>query len=171
MLFSVTLPLYFLITCSSFEHSLMGKWPRPWKMRLIIPISASYVFSTLQSLIPGYLQIMRKIFLSCGCFECLELPSYSSLAQMFKDCLSHARPAICIILDMAWGEHISSSLAPRCLWSSENDVQLGCLSRSWEMKGWHRYRTRWHCTLGIIFSDKLGLRLWILAFACYSHSH
>lgn len=113
----------------------------------------------------------EKIFLSCGWFECLELPSYSSLAQMFKDCLSHARPAICIILDTAWGEHISSSVAPRCLWSSENDVQLGCLSRSWEMKGWHRYRTRWHCTLGIIFSDKLGLRLWILAFACYSHSH
>lgn len=113
----------------------------------------------------------EKLFLSCGCFECLELPSYSSLAQMFKNCLSHARPAICIILDVAWGEHIPSSIAPRCLWSSENDVQLGCLSRSWEMKGWHRYRTRWHCTLGIIFSDKLGLGLWILAFACSSHSH
>lgn len=113
----------------------------------------------------------EKIFLSCGCFERLELPPYSSLEQMFKDCLSHARPAMCIILDMAWGEHISSSLAPRCLWGSEKDVQLGCLSQIWEMKGWHHYRTRWHCTLGIIFSDKLGLRLWILAFDCYSHSH
>lgn len=168
MLFSVTLPLYVLII--SFEHLLMGRWPQSWKMRLANPIFVFYVFSstiTPTRIFAHY----EKIFLSCGCFECLELPFYSSLAQMFENCLSHARPAICIILDVAWGERIPSSLALRCLWSSENDVQLGCLSRSWEMKGWHRYRTRWHCTLGIIFSDKLGLGLWILAFACYSHSH
>lgn len=69
------------------------------------------------------------------------------------------------------GTHPLPSPALRCLWNSENDVRLGCLSPRWKTEGWHRYRSRWHCTLGIIFSDKPGLGLRILAFACYSHSY
>lgn len=44
MLFSVTL-LDCLIMCPTLEHWLTGRWPESVKMRLIIPISVSRLFS------------------------------------------------------------------------------------------------------------------------------
>lgn len=125
------------------------------------------------SLLPYHHQDSYKVRESLsGCLIFLFLPSYSWLQVFTYYCLSLPLPTIMHHFGCDIGRpHLLLSPAPRCLWSSENDVQLDCLSLCWKMEGWHRIRSRWHCTLGIIFSDKLGLELRILAFACYRHSH
>lgn len=126
-----------------------------------------HTFSTsaLLSPLPGHLQSRRQsvlwlfwCFQNCPpIFHLLILPShtllYASLWMWHRGTTSP--PLSC----------------PEVLVELRKWCAVGLFITTLKKEGWHRYRSRWHCTLGIIFSDKPGLGLRILAFACYSHSY
>lgn len=174
--FYMVLPPYFLISL------LVRQWPQSHRKLIrgllilkcsemsITPIPTP-LSSTPLSPLPGQLQNKQESFCPVAALLVLGLPSHSWLKYILTAC-----PFFCTTIMHPFGcdiggPHTLPSPALRWLWGWENDVQLGCLSPCWKMEGWHHYRSRWHCTLGVIFSDKLGLGLRILAFACYSYSH
>lgn len=159
-------------------YSLVRRWPQSLKKlkirKLILGLLISDILKWTSSPIPipplqDICRVRENLSLCCFGVSRTVLPFFPPSVHF----LTLPSPTLLYASLWMWhrGPRPLPSPALRCLWSSENHVQLGCLSRCWKMEGWHRYRSRWHCTLGIIFSDKLGLGLQILAFACYSHSY
>lgn len=111
------------------------------------------------------------MFLSGGCFS----SSRTALLIFAPSAHLLPHPSSMLLYASLWMWHRGTIFpplsCPEVLVECREWCALGCLSPWWKMEGWHRYRSRWHCMLGIIFSDKLGLGLKILAFACCSHSH